>query len=236
MKRASINLELDEDGEWTAHCVELPGCTWWAPDKEEAVGLASEVVAAFCSWLNAHGEEEVLPPIKSFRVLEEGRGRWTVGDYFADHTFNSDLQPAGRSEVDSCLRWLGYSRSDLLTLVNGLDEGRLKIPTGPPGRVLSIASMLQHIADVEWWYLHNIGLLSGARPPSVYARGGLGYLSSIRDVVSNRLKLTSDKELERTVTSSTQEQWTLRKVLRRLIWHERYHAAAIESGLRRGSK
>ena len=82
MKRASINLELDEEGEWTAHCVELPGCTWWAPDKDEAVELASEVVAAFCSWLSSHGEEGVLQPIKSFRVLEEGCGRWTADDYF----------------------------------------------------------------------------------------------------------------------------------------------------------
>jgi hypothetical protein len=94
--------------------------------------------------------------------------------------------------------------------------------------------MLQHIADVEWWYLHNIGLLRGVRPPSGYEREGLGYLSSIRDVVSSRLKQASDKELGRVVTSSTQEQWTIRKVLRRLIWHERYHTAAIESGLRRG--
>ena len=36
----SVNLELDEDGEWTAHSIEMPGCMWWAPTKEEALQIA----------------------------------------------------------------------------------------------------------------------------------------------------------------------------------------------------
>ena len=92
--------------------------------------------------------------------------------------------------------------------------------------------MLQHIADVEWWYLHNLHLLEGPRPPATVERNGLPYLAQVRNVIADRLRHVSFAELERIVTSSVQEQWTLRKVLRRLVWHERYHTAAIENGLR----
>lgn len=121
-----------------------------------------------------------------------------------------------------------------MALTHHLDKDSLKIPTGPPGKVRTIELMLEHIADVEWWYLHNLRLLEGVRPPSSYERNGFDYLSKIRDAISDRLKHASTEELERVVTTSVQEQWTLRKVLRRLVWHERYHTAAIESGLRQG--
>ena len=229
-----VNLELDEDREWTAHSVELPGCTWYAPTKGEAVHLASEKVIEFCLWLCSHGERGVPETIARFQVAEEGHGTWTSDDYFADCTFESDLQPASRSDIKRSVRWLGYSRKDLLALVDGLDDKALQTSTGSPGKLRTVESMLEHIADVEWWYLHNLRLLQGARPSGSCERNGLGYLSSVRHVVCGRLDETSEEERELIVTTSAQEQWTLRKVLRRLIWHERYHTAGIESDIQRG--
>jgi predicted RNase H-like HicB family nuclease len=168
----SVNLELDEDSEWTAHSVEFPGCTWWAPTKEEAIRLAPGEVSAFISWLRSQGEEGLPETTASFEVLEEGFGRWTSDSYFADYTFGSDLRLPSRSEIERSLRWLGYSRRDLVELTHHLDQASLQLLTGPPGKVRTIEAMLEHIADVEWWYLHNLRMLEGARPPPSPERQG----------------------------------------------------------------
>jgi len=71
--------------------------------------------------------------------------------------------------------------------------------------------------DVQLYYLKNIEASAAIGPDIV--EGRLCTIEAIRAKYSaegNRLY------------ESPEEKWTVRKVMRRLIWHDRIHARAIE--------
>ena len=77
--------------------------------------------------------------------------------------------------------------------------------------------MYQHTKNVNEYYFSEVGVKSDNERTIVSCRArGFAALESIADYLS----------LE-TVTGSYDEQWSIRKVLRRFIWHDRIHAKAM---------
>ena len=81
----------------------------------------------------------------------------------------------------------------------------------------TIRTQYKHIVDVQQYYLWQIGTSANIDLNIVDGR-----INTIRALQEKYIK-EGNKLYE-----NEEEDWTLRKVIRRLIWHDRIHAKAIE--------
>jgi len=122
---------------------------------------------------------------------------------------------------------MGWNREELLAKVAHLPtevlDGR------PTGSARSLRQLLNHITGAELWYLDRI-------KPNVpefktFPEDTFAKLSSIRDFIVTKLLNLSQEELSQ-VAAKDHEEWTARKVLRRLLEHEREHLLLLDNFLK----
>lgn len=182
-----------------------------------------QALQAFTHWLDRHG----LPgPQDLDLVAVERRPAVRRGDYEINATFGDDHIPVGAGQLDQVFRWLAASRDDLLSALADLDDGVLD---RQPSAGRTIREILNHLADAEAWYASRLDPREAERAV-VDGRAGappLERLAVIRDDLETFFRQHFE-ELTQATASAHGETWTLRKVLRRQVAHERWHTAEIE--------
>lgn len=94
----------------------------------------------------------------------------------------------------------------------------------PGGGQRTVDDIARPVATVEWWYMSRIVPFpvphAGEFPEDVES-----LLTWIRSRVAGRLRGLSDDERAKISVPDPEsgEQWSARKVLRRLVYHELYH-------------
>ncbi len=103
-------------------------------------------------------------------------------------------------------------------------------------RAPTIRRILRHIAGAEYWYLKRIP--TQAQLPTEEPRDVFAALSAVRaaaEPVVRGLFLTAPAKVvnvpQTTWSGTFTEGWTLRKVLRRALWHEAFHIEEIRRHL-----
>jgi len=148
--------------------------------------------------------------------------------------FWSETAAIKRKDVLRTLRLMRYSREDLLATVKGVSSDLLNWkPTGEPR---TIENCLRHIAYVEPWYITRLNVDLRYK----YPKNTFKLLDSTRKVVVNCLQnFPPEKnrgiyqpEKDASPTMRLCNLWTARKVLRRLVDHERLHTKYIQKILR----
>ncbi len=61
-----VNLEMEDDGRWSAGVPALPGCTVWGYTREEALRNIRDAVEAFLPDIQKTGEEISCQPVDNF--------------------------------------------------------------------------------------------------------------------------------------------------------------------------
>lgn len=182
-----------------------------------------EALQAFTHWLESHG----LPGPQDLDLAAvERRPVIRRGDYEINATFGDDHTPVDPDQLDDVFRWLAASRDDLLSALADLDDGVLD---RQPSTGRTIREILDHLADAEAWYASRLDPREAERTV-VDGRAGappLERLAAIRDDLETFFRQHID-ELTTATTNPKGEIWTLRKVLRRQVAHERWHTAEIE--------
>ena len=125
---------------------------------------------------------------------------------------------------------MDHSRRDLLELVHGLDGDALR--SRPRGGPRTVGNCLRHVAIAERWYITRLDI----DLPTDFPRDRVGLLRYTRGLAERELKrLTKDLRTRvfqpKDDPSPVCNLWTARKVLRRLVDHERLHTAYIEKAL-----
>lgn len=219
---------------------DLPGCHATAPGEAALCAVLPVVIAEHIAWLDQHGdvtrdafpfEVEVAERVHAAALTDIAEGEFC---------FEDDLRPATREDVEAAVRRMGYARNDLLAQVRHLPDQVLdwQPPASAvtqddwaPG-VRSIRGILEHIAGADGYYTGNVG--SATRPAS---GGQDANLFESRQRAIERLRALPESDLG-TVYERRQpwqmagyERWTVRKALRRIISHERFHTREIEQRL-----
>jgi len=146
--------------------------------------------------------------------------RW--GNYEVLHGF--ERRPLTRHELSRSLRWMRFMRRDTLRLVSLLPAGGLG--WSRPGQTRTIGEILQHIARGERWYLSRVAL--GPRvPPGPAPRAPLESLARARSVAVARLSAMTRTGRARIMQTENRRWWSARKVLGRMLYHERYHIRSM---------
>jgi hypothetical protein len=207
---------------------ELPGCRSVGINLAEAVDLLPVVIAEHLSWLKLHGE--TVDEDFDYEVVEEKEPSGEI-------CFEPDAEPLTKTEIETAIRRMGYSQQDIINIAQPLSEVILE--WRPPASSVradervpdarTIREMLDHAAGAETYFLRNIIETSLAQPPAASSGFEDGRQATLAHFRS--LDLAASGRVFRRQGPRGEAEWSARKVLRRIINHQRFHAREVEQRL-----
>jgi hypothetical protein len=223
-----VGVENNMDGRSLAWALDFPGCFADGPDATTSLVRLPQRLLAYETWVGSHtGQPWFILGDFDIRLVEAWDGYFINNDLEVIESgdgievnawFRDDWRPFTAEETSRGAQLLSWTRADLQALVKDLSEDVLDKTY--PGERWSINGILRHIANAEWWYLSRIGLTEGANwPKDTHAR-----LKAARDRLVEALPDLAGSKI---VTGIDGELWSPRKLLRRILWHERDHTGHI---------
>jgi uncharacterized damage-inducible protein DinB len=224
-------------GKAMAHVAELPGCFTVGTDASRAAAAIPGEIVRFLEWLKSHREPLVpeayvaRPSMADLFVAEVQREGAPLVAGSRAGLFEFDRAQWDDERVERTLRWLGYSRADLLGKIEGLGEAELRAREVMQGR--SLWKTLWHVANAEFGYIMRLdGPLEGVEPVTDAEPGDVRErLEVIRGIFERRVRAwpagRRGEVVLPTWTERPNEPWTLPKVLRRALEHEREHLVEL---------
>lgn len=232
ISRVSVCLEVGLEATG-AFAPEHPGCWVFGQTQQSALRKVRASIIEWVDWLRSHGEDVPgISPNMETEITEMLRVDYNPAEARKpEPLFWSEVAPVTREDIERTAHLMAYSRSDLIAIVTGLGEGRLDWE--PPGEPRTIRDCLAHIAHVELWYITRLN----TDWPGEFPEGPLDLLGQSRHWVLERLHNLPERRMAgvfqpRKYKSPVCNLWTARKVLRRLVDHERLHTRYIERVLR----
>lgn len=224
-----LALEIGSDEWCMAWVVDLPGCFVNRPSRQAAIADAPEAIRADLRWLENHGENVEAQERITSSVEEIVERRGTAADGMTQAFFTSDTEAVTQQQLEVLLRRLNDSRLDLLAILESVpgDAWNWKRPEREQrvsGYYPTVKEQAQHVAAIERWYIKKLWPVPRFSP----ARNVLDRLERVREFVVQTLADRAVQDSEAVVTVGS-EKWTSRKILRRLLCHERYHMRQIEA-------
>src|SRR5256885_14154992 len=199
------------------HVLDLLGCVVQGDTTDEAIAASPDAIRAYLGYLRRHGEK--LDPNEKIeaRLAEHN----TEGLFSGQALWPQDLKPLAPSALARYVRWLDWSRADLLALVHGIDDKRLR---AKPAAGRSLRDILLHVLDADKSYVYAlVGPLKAMGDPTNAAdRGDLdlrGALREARRAAIDRLGTLTPGERAR-IRTSGQSTYSAHRVIRRMLEHE----------------
>lgn len=228
----SLYLEVGADGWCMCFPLAFPGAGFKSPAPGVAVNLAPHFLRQEIDWLAGGGRPVApghLPPVTVAEVVTLPHVPIRAGD--TEAIFTPEQAPLSAADLDRSLPYLEQSRKELLDLVDALPPPLLSWRPAPGKR--SVMSLLDHVADAELFYVLRLDPPEADLPAAWERLDAAGVaprrrLELIRSVVLERLdRLTEEDRTRVSRHDPNAEAWSARNVLRRLIWHERYHTRQL---------
>ncbi len=216
--RYPVYLEVGPREHTLGYVFALPGVAVLARSPEAALSAMPAALAGEFLRLAEHGAPwlragERVEVVEAERVLVTS----DVTTGVSSALFRYELRPTSDQDVALALDRLRLSGVDLDRAI-----ARLRAALGDGFQDSRAAKIVGEAADTEWWLLSRLGTRPEARLPA----DSLERLAAVRVLTVERLSnlLPGDRERHAVFAG---EQWTTRKVLRRLIQNERAHAASL---------
>ena len=213
-----------------AHAVTLPGATAMGPTVDDAVERLAAAIQARIAFLRRHDEPFPDPGPLELVVTEMD----TSGDFlgYAVASFDADRAAIDADEVRRDVRWLEWSREELVAAARARPGG---LADRPGGRGRSAGEILAHVAGAERGYLNAlVGPVAGlgAAVTAVERSGDRPWeaLALERSIVRERLGALTDDERSQVVQRGKTTQ-TARRILRKMLEHEWEHVLELQARL-----
>ncbi len=193
----------------------LPGCAARGASLEEALDKISGRAAALLRWMG-QPEDGITAT-----VTAEKECGLEVRDSDSDAIFDPERAPLTRPEYERLKALALKSAADFLTLYRAVPD---KTASANPVRATfygdvprTADEMYLHTKNVNSYYFSEIGV-EADNDGDIFSCRERGFAMLER----------SENFLDNAVFSGSYgEFWSLRKVLRRFIWHDRIHARAM---------
>jgi uncharacterized damage-inducible protein DinB len=213
------------------HVLTLPGCFVRGRSRADVLRSLPRAVRDYWAWLRRHSEGSPEEDAEiSLDVAEEvvGTGPFNPGDAAA--LFPAERSPVTLDRIEDYLRFMSYSRSDLLELV--ADRPDKVLDWRESQTEFSLRILIRHIGNAEQFYISRL-FEPDQLPPEWAAdrtfpvfefldlerRGCIDYLRRLDE--RQRCEVFRPPHF----TDHPEEEWTARKVLRRFVEHEREHTS-----------
>ncbi|MEX2582934.1 MAG: hypothetical protein WD766_06660 [Gemmatimonadota bacterium] len=211
--RFPVGLEEGSNGATHVHSFTVPGCVASGPTKEAAL---DEFGSALGSWLRFLSDRGEAVPGRD-RELEITVDEWiaTDADIAAGEStvcFEADRAPLPDTELLRGVQLLGSLRGRILPLVRRSSDAELEKLGHPDWTARMI---LDELARAQWWTLTRLGASPlGESPDRAVARLDTSMALAVQHLVHLPAS-ARDRVIE-----IEGEEWTPRKVLRRMLWLE----------------
>lgn len=194
----------------------LPGAYTRGECLETAMLKMPAEVRSFLKW-----KCTAEPKTIDIKIVQEAVCDLNICDADSDVLFNAEKAPLTAKEYDELKKLSLKSAADFLMLYNAVSnktESTLPIRKTFYGQAPRTAEeMYIHTKNVNEYYFGEIEVNADNEGTILDCRrNGFKALEQKADFLANNM-----------ITGSFGEAWTLRKVLRRFIWHDRIHAKAM---------
>lgn len=154
-------------------------------------------------------------------IIQEKASELTISDADSDVLFDEEKKALSIEEYKELKALVLKSAKDFLMLYQAIpDKNKSCLPVRATfyGQIPRTAyEMYEHTKNVNEYYFGEIGVETDNDGSIVECRQqGFTLLESQPDFLKNAVYL-----------GSYDEEWSLRKVLRRFVWHDRIHAKAM---------
>ncbi len=195
---------------------DLPGAFTRGASLAEAV---KKMPAEAGSWLRWCGEAALIPG--DVEIVQEKASELMIRDADSDVLFDSERLPLTMAEYERLKTLALRSAADFHALFEELPQkdhsDRPERPTFYDRVPRTAREMYGHTRSVNTYYFGEIGVEADAQGSILECRErGFRALESRCDFLENTV-----------LDGSYGEEWSLRKVLRRFLWHDRIHARAM---------
>ena len=212
-----INLVYEHNGSDTLlYCENLPGAFTRGENLNVALAKLPGEVASYMAW---RGEE--APTEIEIDLRQDIASELNIADADSDVIFSSELAPLTEEEYSGLKKLALRSAADFQRLYDSVphkDKSVLPARTTFYGAVPRTArEMYEHTKSVNSYYFAEIGVETD-NEGSIYDCRLRGF-----EDLERRPDFLQMPPKE----GSYGEMWSLRKVLRRFLWHDRIHARAM---------
>jgi hypothetical protein len=224
---------------WSAFAFDLPGCVATAATRDGLLAIMPVVIAEHVAWLKRHGITPIEHDSTNIAVVEEVPADNELG-VEGEFCFDDDLRPTTTADIEQGIQVMDASRRDLLRAVDGVPDAILDWRPPPSAMAhidvwkphpLTIREIVPDVAGAESYYrtaLHD-GREEGTPDDASDAAVQRALLVAM-------LRSLSEQDRTRRFApirswQDAPEYWTARKVIRRVISHERFHTAEIRQRL-----
>ena len=198
------------------YAVDFVGAYTRGESLEIAKAKMPQEIVSYCNWLGmeAEGKAEIV-------IVGEKCSELTIRDADSDVLFESEQPPLTIEEYETLKTLALKSAKDFLALYESIpDKDAAAAPERKTfyGQVPRTANeMYEHTKNVNTYYFAEIAV-EADHDGNIYEcrKRGFESLESNPDFLQNTVR-----------KGSYGEDWSLRKVLRRFIWHDRIHAKAM---------
>jgi predicted RNase H-like HicB family nuclease len=216
-KSFSVAMETNSKG-FHGFIVELPGAYVRGPSEGEAVSKAPGEAKLYLEWL---GQERTLFPKP--RIVQTHRCKLMVEDADCEILLTEDSRPMSDREFRNLVELVKYSGLtftrlyDSAELKDWVDEARIR-KTFYGLNKKTIREIFDHVKRTQYYYISRLGVPFKEDETEPFMR--------IRDFSLDSLPGLFRQNGNSKVTKDN-EEWTMKKVLRRFLWHDRIHGKAI---------
>ncbi len=212
-----INCVWEHNGNDTLlHATNFIGAYTRGESLEIAKAKMPQEIVSYCNWLGMGITDET-----EIVIVGEKRSELTIRDADSDVLFESEQAPLTIEEYEKLKNLALKSAKDFLALYESIpDQNVVAVSERKTfyGQVPRTANeMYEHTRNVNTYYFAEINVDTD-NDGNIYEcrKRGFEVLESNSDFLQNAV-----------TEGSYGEDWSLRKVLRRFIWHDRIHARAM---------
>lgn len=184
--------------------------------REIAVSKMQDEVKAYLRWQNKSVHDDL-----EISIDEEWKSNLNICEADTDVIFEKERENLSLEEYLELKTLALKSAKDFLALYDSIEDKHTSaVPEkmtflGPRPR--TAYEMYEHTKEVNSYYFGEIGVSVGNEGTIYECRErGFQLLEKQTDFLNNDV-----------VVGSYNEEWSLRKVLRRFIWHDRIHGKAM---------
>src|SRR5437899_4664222 len=214
----SIAMETNGRG-FIGFIVELPGAFVRGPGENEAFAKVPVEAQSYLRWLGTDEHTSFNP-----QVVQRHSCSLMVEDADCEILLDSDKAFIHESEWRQLIDLAKYSGKTFCELFDSVkqrdwvDEARIR-KTFYGSNKKTIQEIFDHVKRTQYYYLSRTGVS--------FTEDEHEPLMNIRDSCLGKLSGLFSEHGNSKVYDVANERWTLKKVLRRFIWHDRIHGKAI---------
>lgn len=213
-----INCIWEHNGNDTLlHIENFVGAFTRGESLDIAISKVKDEILSYCSWVGISPPEGI-----KIQIVQEHNSSLNIRDADSDVLFENEKKPLTQNEYETLKELCLKSASDFLELFNSIPN---KDYTNLPKRETfygavprTATEMYEHTKNVNDYYFGEIGIKADNN----------GDILDCRKRAFDTLEKMSNYLDNNVYDGSYNEQWSLRKLFRRFIWHDRIHSKAMK--------